>query len=128
MGLFGKRSPAKGASAPSLLGAGSEFVGNLRSTGPLLVNGIVKGDGIVNGELTVSRGAQWHGDVQARTATIAGTIIGNLEVAGALKVSSTAVIHGNLTARGASIAPGAVVDGEVRVTGGKAAAASSAPV
>ncbi len=128
MGLFGKRSPTKGAGAPSLLGVGSQFVGNLHSTGPLLVNGTVKGDGTINGELTIAPGAQWYGDVQARTATIAGTIVGNLEVAGALKISASAVIHGNVTARGASIAPGAVVDGEVRVTNGKGAAASSAAI
>ena len=124
MGLFGKRATAKGAGAPSLLAAGCQFAGNLHCNGPLLVNGTVRGDGTINGELTIGAGAQWHGDAQARTATIVGTVIGNLVVAGALKVSASAVIHGNVTARAATIAPGAVVDGEVRVTGGKAATAA----
>jgi cytoskeletal protein CcmA (bactofilin family) len=116
MGLFDKRSGDKGGHTPSLLAAGSHFNGDLQTSGPLLANGHVHGNGTVGGDLTMGAGAQWHGDIQARSATIAGTIVGNLLVTEALTVRATAIIRGDVTARGATVAPGAVVEGEIRIT------------
>ena len=117
MSAFGRRWGDKRGKTPSLLAAGSQFTGNIHTDGPLLVNGSVRGDGTVGGELTIAPGAHWQGDVQANSASISGSLEGNLQVAETLKVSASAQIHGNVTARGASIAAGAIIDGELRVTG-----------
>ena len=119
MGLFNKQSGDKGGRTPSLLATGSHFNGDIQTSGPLLANGHVRGNGSIDGDLTMGTGAQWHGDIQARTATIAGTIVGNLLVTEALTLRASAVIRGDVTARGAAVAPGAVIEGEIRITAPK---------
>jgi cytoskeletal protein CcmA (bactofilin family) len=128
MNAFGKRWGDKQGKAPSLLASGSQFTGGVQTDGPLHLHGSVRGDGVIGGELTISAGAHWHGDVQARSANISGSLEGNLQVAETLTVNATARIHGNVTARGATIATGALIDGELRITGGATAGATPAIV
>jgi cytoskeletal protein CcmA (bactofilin family) len=106
-------------STPSLLSAGSSIVGDIETAGALLVNGSLRGNGRVDGELVIAAGAQWHGDVTARNAVVTGMVIGNLQIEDKLEVGATASIRGNVTARRVAIAQGAIVDGEIRVTGGE---------
>ena len=104
-------------STPSLLSPGSSIVGDIETNGALLVNGSIRGDGRVDGELVIAPGGQWQGDVQARNAAIAGSLTGNLHIEDKLEIGATAVIRGSVTARRLAIANGAIVDGEIRVTG-----------
>jgi cytoskeletal protein CcmA (bactofilin family) len=104
-------------SAPSLLTSGSTITGDIETAGPLLVNGTITGDGRVDGELVIAPGAIWLGDVQARNAVVGGAITGNLRIADKLEIGAKASIRGNVTAKRLAIAQGAIVEGEIRVTG-----------
>ena len=81
------------------------------------MNGEIEGDGRVGGELSVAAGARWHGDVDARRAVVAGTMEGNVRVEEKLELGATAVVRGRVSARTIAIARGAIVDGEMTVTG-----------
>jgi cytoskeletal protein CcmA (bactofilin family) len=105
------------SSVPTLLGPGSRFEGRLEVDGPLVVEGTVVGDGTVRGVLSVAAGGEWHGDVHAASAAIAGRVVGNLSVDDKLEIGKAAVIRGNVRARQLAIAHGAIVDGELQVTG-----------
>lgn len=103
--------------APTLVGAGTRFEGRLIAQGSVVVAGEVVGDGEIRGTLSVSAGAHWNGDVHAQSAVVAGNVTGNLSVDEKLEIGKGAVIRGNVRARQLAIANGAILDGELQVTG-----------
>jgi len=108
----------RASASPTVIGAGSLFVGNVRVAGPFVLSGEVHGDGELAGDLNIAVGGGWLGNVRARRAIVAGSIVGSLEVEDKLEIGHTAVIRGRVSARTIAIAKGAIVDGEIEVTSG----------
>lgn len=104
-------------SAPSLLAPDAQLVGDIQTQGALLINGTVRGNGRVGGDLGITAGAHWIGDVHARSAVIAGELIGTLVIEDTLEIGTTAHIKGRVMARSIAVARGAIIDGELIVTG-----------
>ncbi|MCZ8131246.1 MAG: polymer-forming cytoskeletal protein [Steroidobacteraceae bacterium] len=107
----------RASGVPTLLGEGSRFEGRVATTGPLTLAGELVGDGEIRGLLSVMPGAHWQGDGVARNAVIAGRVTGDLVVTEKLEIGKTAVVRGNVRAKSLAIAHGAVVDGELSITG-----------
>jgi cytoskeletal protein CcmA (bactofilin family) len=105
-----------GSTIPTVIGAESVVVGDIRGTGDFVVSGEVNGDGILKGGLHLSASGVWNGYIQAQQAIVAGKITGGLEVRDKLEIGYTAVIRGRVSARTIAIARGAIVDGEIEVT------------
>lgn len=103
----------------TFIGPGSVFVGNVEGPGAFVICGEVHGDGRLGGALTLSVSGAWHGNVHARQAIVAGTIIGELIVQDKLEIGHSAVIRGKVSARTIAIAKGAIVEGEVSITSGE---------
>ena len=104
---------------PSLLATGSRLVGDIETPGALMLGGSVQGDGNVRGELSISDGALWHGEVHAVSAVVAGEVTGAITVAERIEIAASAVIRGRVQARSIAMARGATIDGEVVVTSGE---------
>jgi len=94
--------------APTLIGAGSEFEGELRVNGPMSLGGTIVGNGMIDGALSIAREG---------SAVVAGKITGDVTIEAKLEIGKSAVIRGNVRARVIAIADGAVVDGQMAVTG-----------
>ena len=105
--------------APTFVAPGSRIAGDLETLGPLVVCGSVRGDGRIGGALSMSANSEWHGEVHARAAVIAGRVTGRLVVDEKLEVGATAVIQADIVARTSAIARGAVIEGAVTVTSGQ---------
>jgi cytoskeletal protein CcmA (bactofilin family) len=105
--------------APTFVAEGSRLTGDLETAGPLVVCGAIRGDGRVGGTLRMAVTAEWHGEIHAAAAVIAGRVTGKLVVENKLEVGATAVIHADLIARTIAVAKGAVIDGTVTVTSGE---------
>jgi cytoskeletal protein CcmA (bactofilin family) len=105
--------------APTFVAPGSRISGDLETLGPLVVCGAVRGDGRIGGALSMSANSEWHGEVHARAAVIAGHLTGRLVVDEKLEVGATAVIQADVIARTIAIARGAVIEGAVTVTSGQ---------
>ena len=103
-------------STPSLIAQHTRLFGDIETEGALLVNGMVQGNGRVGGEISISSGAQWEGDVHANSAVIAGTVIGNIEVDDKLEIGTSARLRGRVSAKRIAIALGAQVEGEIICT------------
>jgi cytoskeletal protein CcmA (bactofilin family) len=101
---------------PTVIGAGSEFVGTVRGTGTFVVSGLIEGDGDLAGDLNLAAIGKWHGNIRARCAIIAGAIVGDVTIADKLEIGRTAVIRGRVRARTIAIAQGAIVEGDIEVT------------
>jgi cytoskeletal protein CcmA (bactofilin family) len=105
--------------SPTFVAEGSRFTGDIETSGPLVVCGAIRGDGRVGGALSMAAKAQWHGEIHAEAAVVAGRIFGKLVIAGKLEVGATAVIKADIVARDIAVAKGAVVEGEVTITSGQ---------
>jgi cytoskeletal protein CcmA (bactofilin family) len=105
--------------APTFVAEGSRLSGDLETGGPLVVCGAIRGDGRIGGTLRMAVTAEWHGEIHAAAAVIAGRINGKLVVENKLEVGSTAVIHADLIAKSIAVAKGAIIDGTVTVTSGE---------
>jgi cytoskeletal protein CcmA (bactofilin family) len=105
--------------SPTFVAPGSRIAGDLETLGPLVVCGAVHGDGRVGGALSMSANSEWHGEVHARAAVIAGHLTGRLVVDEKLEVGATAVIQADVVARTIAIARGAVIEGAITVTSGQ---------
>jgi cytoskeletal protein CcmA (bactofilin family) len=106
------------SAAPTVIGAGSVIVGDVRGAGDYVVSGEVHGDGELGGGLNLAATGVWNGHIQALEAIIAGKISGGLSVKGKLEIGYTAVIRGSVSAQTIAIAKGAIVDGDIVVTSG----------
>jgi cytoskeletal protein CcmA (bactofilin family) len=104
------------SSTPTVIGAESVVLGDIRGAGQFVVSGEVHGDGDLAGGLNVAVTGVWNGDIRADQAIVAGKITGGLAVKGKLEIGYTAVIRGRVSARTIAIARGAIVDGEIEVT------------
>lgn len=103
--------------SPSLLAAGARLVGDIDTPGALIVSGEVSGNGRVAGELSIGAEAHWHGELLAHSAVIAGRITGGITVSDKIEIAATARILGRVTARTIAMARGALIDGDITVTG-----------
>jgi cytoskeletal protein CcmA (bactofilin family) len=103
---------------PTVIGAESVFVGDVRGAGPFVVSGEIQGDGDLAGDLHLAVTGRWLGNIQTERAIVAGHVSGSLRVAGKLEIGNTAVIRGRVSAAQIAIASGAIVDGEIEVTSG----------
>jgi len=107
------------AGPATYIGADTVIVGDVRGGGQFVVSGEIRGDGDLDGALSLSISGQWHGTIHARQAIVAGRITGSLIVEDTLEIGRSAVISGRVSARTIAIATGAIVDGEIEVTSGK---------
>jgi cytoskeletal protein CcmA (bactofilin family) len=105
--------------SPTFVAPGSRISGDLETLGPLVVCGSVRGDGRIGGALSMAANSEWHGEVHARAAVIAGQLTGRLVVDEKLEVGATAVIQAEVIARTIAIARGAVIEGAITVTSGQ---------
>jgi cytoskeletal protein CcmA (bactofilin family) len=105
---------------PTVISESTTVIGDIETRGPLMVSGHVRGNGKVGGTLSVSKSADWQGDISARQAVLAGKVTGRVVVEDKLEVSASAVITGEIVAKILAIANGARIEGEVTVTSGKA--------
>ncbi|MBX3034960.1 MAG: polymer-forming cytoskeletal protein [Bdellovibrionaceae bacterium] len=103
--------------SPTYIAEGCRMRGDLETRGPLVLSGGLEGDGRIGGALSISVGARWHGNVHAKAGVIAGEVVGNVTIDEKLEIGATAVIRGSIAAKTLAIANGAVIDGDIVVTG-----------
>lgn len=103
--------------SPTYIAEGSRIQGDIDTRGPLVLSGTLEGNGRVGAGLSISVGARLLGDVQARSAVIAGEVIGNVTIEEKLEIGATAIIRGCIAAKSLAIANGAVIEGDIVVTG-----------
>jgi cytoskeletal protein CcmA (bactofilin family) len=104
---------------PTVIGEGVSLRGDFVSPGSVVLCGAVTGDGDIAGALSIAKAARWEGEVRARSAVVAGQLIGSLAVSERLEVGSEAVIRGRVSAKSLAIARGAVIEGDILVTSGE---------
>ena len=105
----------EGLGAETIIANGVKVEGDFASPGNVRIEGIVKGQVKVEGNLVVTESASIEADITAANAIIAGEIHGNVSVGEKLELTDTAKLYGDIFGRVLSVAPGAVLNGRCQV-------------
>ena len=106
------------ASGPTtIIAEGCSIEGRLACDGDLLVCGEVTGDSNLDCLVTIARSGRWDGTLRARRLVVSGTIVGDVVAVEKIEIAATARIEGTVTGDVIAVAEGAVIDGEMRVSG-----------
>ncbi len=104
---------------------------DLTITGELKTEGVVKIDGVVEGnvhadrQVLVSKGGRVNGDVVTKEAIIGGTVTGSIQASERVEVQTTATVQGDIATPRILVHEGGEVNGNVRM--GNPSAGASQP-
>jgi len=112
---FGKK---KQPPIRSLIGEGTEVLGEMRFTEGLRIDGVVNGDVVAQGDvpslLVVSENARIQGKVMAGHVIINGEVHGPVHASELLELQPKARIQGDVSYEALEMHQGASIDGELR--------------
>lgn len=102
----------------SLIGAGTSIEGDVRFSGGLRIDGVVKGDVEMSADeigavLVVSELARIEGAVKVSRLITNGTIVGSVSVSGLLEMQPKARIVGDVNYLAIEMHQGAVIEGRL---------------
>ena len=97
----------------TIIAEGVKVEGEFRSNGDISIDGELNGSLATAEALRVGQSAVIHAQVQAKTAVIAGTIMGNVEATESLELLESSHVQGDIQTLRLSIAPGATVNGKI---------------
>lgn len=107
--IFAKEEPTKiDQRLNTIIGPGSDFVGELSVQGGIRIDGNIEGKVAATGPLTVGQQAKIVApSVEASSATIGGSIEGDIVVKDRIRLETTARVKGNMSAKVLIIEEGA---------------------
>ena len=111
-----RRVRDKNAKNPTIVAYASVFQGNLRSSAPVIVTGIVEGNCQVENIVTIEESGTWIGKIHALSVIVNGKVKGDIVADEKLEVGPTGQVHGDIRAGSLAIASGAVIEGDMHMT------------
>lgn len=103
--------------ATNLIAEGVVIDGFVKGIGHLIVAGRIKGDCKLAGTVTLTETGRWQGKIEADNILLAGELHGSARAENKLEISASAKIEGNVSARQIAVAKGAVMEGDMQVSG-----------
>ncbi|MEM7611262.1 MAG: polymer-forming cytoskeletal protein [Pseudomonadota bacterium] len=118
MAGFGRRRVRDGATGPTtLIAEGCTIEGRLSGDNDLLLSGTVIGDSTLNSIVTITPGGRWQGVLRAAHVIVSGSVDGDVIASGKIEIAATARIKGTVTGDMIAVAEGAVIEGDMKITG-----------
>ena len=93
----------------SVLGPSTRVTGRVSGDGGLRIEGNLRGDLQVSGDVEIAAGGSVEGNVSAAALDVGGTLLGDVAARGAVTIRSGAVVRGELRGAEISIEPGSRV-------------------
>ena len=103
----------------TLIGAGTEFEGTLKTRAGLRIEGQFKGTIDCQGDIVIGKGGIVRSQVSARNVTIAGKLFGEVTARERLTILAPGEMEGNITAATLVIEDGARFNGTSRMNRGE---------
>ena len=121
---FGRKSaPINTDRIDTLIGKNTQFVGNLTAEGTIRIDGKVKGDVTLSGNLIVGEQGSIKGIIKADNIHLSGVIEGNVTSANQIHMSATGKLFGDMTINSVIIDEGGLFQGNCIMMESEAAAA-----
>jgi cytoskeletal protein CcmA (bactofilin family) len=102
--------PAPAASA-SVIGAKTQFKGEITGTETVVVEGLVEGTVRITGPLKVAPGGTVKANVSAQSVVIAGELVGDCQASERVEIEAAGRLNGNIRAPRVVIVEGATFRG-----------------
>jgi cytoskeletal protein CcmA (bactofilin family) len=99
----------------TIISSGVVIEGKLSSKGNVRVDGIVKGDVNVTGNVTIGESGDINGQVNADVITVGGKVVGKLNAKEKVVLEGKAVLKGDLVAKILVVEAGAKFDGNSKM-------------
>ena len=99
----------------SILGAGSNWNGNLSTEGSVRLDGDVSGEIKAAGTVLISDGARVGAKIEASFVIVAGSFDGQILCAERLELQTSSRIKGSIKTKRLSVGDGAFIDGEIHM-------------
>jgi len=109
----------------SILGPTIQFKGELSAEEDLVIHGRIEGSIVHKQRLTIGRDGTVHASIDAHTVIIDGAVEGNVRAEKSVAVRETARVTGNIAAPAVAILQGAHFNGNVDMSGARAAKGAS---
>jgi len=104
------------------LGAGNRLEGTLSGAGDVLLEGELRGEARLEGNLVVAAGGKVIGDIEARTVRILGSVEGNVRGRERVELAASGSLAGDVAAPKVVISEGAFFKGKVEMQDAEVAA------
>jgi cytoskeletal protein CcmA (bactofilin family) len=98
----------------TIIGKGSEVMGDVKVQNSLRVDGKVKGNLHCTDTVVIGKGGIVEGHIAAKNVMLAGKVIGNITAESKVFLESTAVVRGDVMSTRLVVDEGAVFDGKWR--------------
>ncbi|MFQ5702817.1 MAG: polymer-forming cytoskeletal protein [Gemmatimonadales bacterium] len=99
----------------SIIGGDLTVIGELRTDGVVKIDGVVEGNIRAQQQLLVSKDGAVKGDIQTREAIVGGTVTGSIQADERVEVQSTATVHGDITTKRILVHEGGEVNGNIHM-------------
>lgn len=93
--MFGGKN-AKIEKVDTIIGDGTAFVGTIKATGIVRIDGKMEGELQTQGDIVIGEKGEVAGTVKGRNITVAGRVIGNIEADDKLHLLSSGMIDGDI--------------------------------
>jgi cytoskeletal protein CcmA (bactofilin family) len=112
-----RKKKRKNFPTDSFIGAHSILEGAMHSERSVRVDGRLRGQIEVEGDLVVGRQGKVKGDIKAGSVAVAGHVVGDVSVDHHLEISDAGLLVGDLEAPTISVAEGGILEGFCKMVG-----------
>ncbi len=118
--MFGssKRPPAFTEQIETVIGPVTQIKGNISAGGTIRVDGQAEGEITAKGDIIIGESGIVRAQIKGRSATVAGTVHGNVDVTDKLELTSSAKLYGDIKTGILIIGEGAVFKGACEMRNG----------
>jgi len=106
-------STGSGAAAPTVIGPGARFVGEVSGDEDVVIQGRLEGNVTVSRRVTVASSGEVQGDLHGRAVVVGGRVVGEIRADERAELLASAAVQGNVHAPKIVIAEGAQLQGTV---------------
>ncbi|MFB9278565.1 bactofilin family protein [Cohnella cellulosilytica] len=114
--MFGRKRRAR--VTDTLIGAGTEFNGLMKSEADVRIEGAYQGDIESKGNIVIGESGVARSNLAAREVTIAGKVYGDVHTFGKLVITATGQLHGNAQSAVLLVQEGGILNGSSRMDKG----------
>lgn len=100
-----------GETMNTILGKETTFTGTIEVKGGLRIDGVVKGKIISSDEVTIGQSGQVEAQIDARSVTVAGRLVGNITAGEKIELQANSDVEGDLRSKTLVIEQGAIFCG-----------------